>query len=301
MMDYKKRTLRIQSILYNNSETSIQASLNSIGRAAELLKKANLIDFVEVIYGDCSQAKIFENDNLEYLINNSSSGIDKVICIFFNENLGTAKGHNLLMQNACTEYLVILNPDIIVAPNTLIELMRGFSSSLIGIVEARQLPIEHPKDYDSLTGETSWASTACILTKTEIAHQINGFDHESFFLYCDDVDFSWRVKLAGFKVIFKTSAIIFHDKRLEDDGSLSPTNAERYYSAEAALMLAHKYSRHDLVEKISNDFRNCGDNHCMQALKEYEARLASGRLVPSIDTNHKIAQFINGYYAHHRF
>ena len=29
-------------------------------------------------------------------------------------------------------------------------------------------------------------------------------------MYCDDVDFSWRVRLLGYKVIYRSDAPVFH-------------------------------------------------------------------------------------------
>ena len=95
----------------------------------------------------------------------------------------------------------------------------------VGMVEARQTPLEHAKEYNTKTGgETEWASTACTVFKTEVYNKINGFDAETFFLYCDDLDFSWRVRLAGYKIIYMPSAIVYHAKicPYQEPGSLHP-------------------------------------------------------------------------------
>ena len=77
------------------------------------------------------------------------------------ENLGSAEGNNRLWADVDTDLVFILNPDTVVAPDTLVELVAPLRRPGVGIVDGRQLPIEHPKDYDPVTGDTSWASGAC--------------------------------------------------------------------------------------------------------------------------------------------
>ena len=107
--------------------------------------------------------------------------------------------------------------------------------------------------------------------------------------------------MAGYQVVFEPAARVFHDKRLDDDGQIEVSAAERYFSAEAALLLAHKYSRPDLVEKITLDLRASSEADHQRAVDEYESRKSEGRLPAPIDADHAFAQFVNGAYAVHRF
>ena len=59
-----------------------------------------------------------------------------------------------------------------------------------------------------------------MMIRAELLQQIGGFDGDSFFMYGDDVDFSWRARLAGYQVIHQPSARVFHDKRIQVDGRL---------------------------------------------------------------------------------
>ena len=70
-------------------------------------------------------------------------------------------------------------------------------------------------------------------------------------LFCDDVDFSWRARLAGFRVVHQPAAQFFHDKRLTLDAQMQVGDAEHFYAAEAAMMLAWKYSRPELAEQLT--------------------------------------------------
>jgi GT2 family glycosyltransferase len=196
---------------------------------------------------------------------------------------------------------MILNPDVLTAPNLFIELLAALGAPDVGLVEARQLPVEHPKHYDPETGETSWASGACAMAPRQVFQEVNGFDSDTFFLYCDDVDLSWRVRLAGLKVVHRCSAVVFHDKRISESGGWLPSAAERYYSAEASLLLPYKYSRPDLTESNLDYLWRTGDEVLQRAASAFESRKKTGRLPTPIDPNHQVAQFIDGAYSVHRF
>ncbi|MBK5165052.1 glycosyltransferase family 2 protein [Burkholderia sp. R-70211] len=294
--------MRIQSVLYNNSQQHVDTALESIGRAADLAIGSDVLSSVEIAFGDCSPEPVFTSadiaSRLEKLL---PQGVGRIQYTFFDGNLGSAAGQNRLLADLSTDLVLILNPDTVVAPNIFGELVRPMRKPGVGIVEARQIPIEHPKDYDPVTGETSWAATACALVSAAVAKEVSGFDSESFFLYCDDVDFSWRVRLAGYKVVFQPSAALFHDKRLSTAGKWIVGGAEEYYSAEAAMILAHKYSNSGLAERIERQLLAQGSDAEKKAARKYRELRDANKLPDQIDPGHRVAQFIDGYYAKHRF
>jgi GT2 family glycosyltransferase len=296
----RRPSLRIHSVLYGNSSDRLWQAVEHLERAVDIAIASSTFSTVDLVYGDCSPYPILDDATLETLAR-SCPAIAKVHYRFFARNLGSAGGHNRLLEDNVHDCVLIMNPDVMLAPNTLVELERPLRQERVGLVEARQLPVEHPKAYDLATGETSWASTACALTRTGTIRQLGGFDSESFFLYCDDVDFSWRVRLGGLKVIFQPSAIVFHDKRLSHEGRWAASDAEKYYSAEAALMLAYKYSREDILARILTDFRASGTDYLLRAVMTFENRRATNSLPTILDTSHVVAEFIDGSYARHRF
>ena len=148
-----------------------------------------------------------------------------------------ARTHCFDLRDPDTDYVFVMNPDVYLCPDVLCELLVPFSSPEVGIVEARQLPLEHPKHFDSADGSTSWASGACMMVRSEVLDVVHGFDADSFFLYCDDVDFSWRTRLAGYRVVFRPPARVYHDKRLRPtagsssvrwNGSIRPRRASSW-------------------------------------------------------------------------
>lgn len=296
----KLPSIQVQSILFNNDLPSLIRALESIERATELAVQEGVCDFIQVTYGDCSPSRCITEEEVANLQERFSNKF-KLSYLFFNENLGSARGHNRLGLEATVDFLLIQNPDVVISPRLFERMLEPFSMSTVGMVEAKQLPIEHPKEYNAVTGETGWATTACALIPLSLFQRLNGFDADSFFLYCDDVDFSWMVREAGLKVIFQPSAVVFHDKRLSDDGAWQPTAAERYYSAEAACLITYKWSRPDLTEFFLNYFRNNGDEYQKKAAKAFEIRREEGRLPKPRDSKHKVAEFIDHLYTKHRY
>jgi hypothetical protein len=57
--------------------------------------------------------------------------------------------------------------------------------------------------------EIFWASGACMFVKAELYHQIGGFD-EDFFAHMEEIDFCWRLKNAGFRIMYCPLSIVFH-------------------------------------------------------------------------------------------
>ena len=293
-------TIRVQSVLYNLAVENVERALEYLDNAALLARRQGFAKNVSVAYGDCSPNKILSDQDLDHL-RGRFKNLTNIDYSFFGTNLGSAAGHNSLLKAANSDFVMIMNPDVLVAPNLFEELLQPFSQNRVGLVEARQTPIEHPKDYDVTTGETSWASTACAIGPLAVFTEVSGFDSDTFFLYCDDVDFSWRVRLAGYKIIHRRSAAVYHDKRLSNTGNWIAGAAEQYYAAEAALLLPFKYSRPDLAEINLAYFQNSEDESLLKAASAFEARRAAGRLPEPIDVDHLVGEFTDGTYSRHRF
>lgn len=293
-------SLQIQSILFNNEPGDILRALESIERACELAIFEKTCNRVTVSYGDCSPNACLDPSTLETWQSRFRFAFE-LKYEFFGANLGSARGHNRLAEGATSEFLLIQNPDVVISPRLFGRLLSPFFAANVGMTEAKQLPIEHPKDYDRVTGETGWATTACAMIPKALFDRLDGFDSETFFLYCDDVDFSWRVREAGLKVIFNPSAIVFHDKRLSPEGAWQAGWAERYYSSEAAVLMAHKWSRPDLAKQYLDFFRHHGDDVQRRAAQAIDERIVEGRMPTPRDAEQKIATFEEHFYAKHRY
>lgn len=64
------------------------------------------------------------------------------------------------------------------------------------------------KQYDAVE-EIFWASGAAMVVKAPIWHRFGGFDAD-FWAHMEEIDFCWRVKRAGFKVIVQPKGSVRH-------------------------------------------------------------------------------------------
>lgn len=138
----------------------------------------------------------------------------KDIRVYHSDNFGFGFSHNKLMEIAFNDgfdYYLCINPDGFLHYNAITELLdtsQRFNDK--ALVEAAQVPAQHPKPFDPITLDTPWVSGACFLIPKAVYSKIGGFD-DSFFMYCEDVDISWRAKHAGFFLKFQPKAMFYHD------------------------------------------------------------------------------------------
>ncbi|CAN5827844.1 hypothetical protein BH23ACT12_BH23ACT12_01210 [soil metagenome] len=143
--------------------------------------------------GDCSDAALLDGDVKDLQEHGLAAGLSGLTYEFFDRNLGHSGGQNRLAAGAHADALMFINPDTYPAPTMISELAIALKDPRTGIAEARQIPFEHPKDFDPATGETSWASGCCMAIPRRVFEEVAGFSPDFFPMHCDDVDLSWRV------------------------------------------------------------------------------------------------------------
>lgn len=136
---------------------------------------------------------------------------------------------------------------------------------------------------------------------SEAYRAVGGFDEKLFFMYCDDVDLSWRIRLEGYDIIYQPLAPVFHAKRLSSKGHWRSTEAEEYYSAEAALFMAHKWSFDKRLNRLLKEYESSGKQAQMRAMHSYLERKAAGTLPEPIDSEHRVGDITDDGYASVRF
>jgi GT2 family glycosyltransferase len=62
---------------------------------------------------------------------------------------------------------------------------------------------------ENQTTEVDAVSGACLMVRRTVLDTLHGFDPE-YYLYGEDMDFCWRAKLAGWKVVYYPEAVITH-------------------------------------------------------------------------------------------
>lgn len=281
-------SLRICLVLYQNTVDEVRRCVRSIGAAVRYAQLLDRLGVVEVMLGDCSPQRVLSLDQAEELARTArAAGVSFVQYDLFGENLGSAGGNQRLAEGAATDLLLMLNPDTTAAPNLLVELLLPLGDPTVGITEARQMPFSHPKPADPRTGDTSWASGCCLMIRRDVFVAVGGYEPEHFPLYYDDVDLSWRVRLAGWRIVHAARAALFHDKR-HDGGALVVEAAEHRSSSFAQLLLAHRYGRTDVLRDLFAVMRD-GSREQRDAVAEFERRRAAGTL-PAVRTEPEVAE-----------
>lgn len=153
-------------------------------------------------------------------------------------NQGFGAGCNLGARIARGEYLAFLNPDTVVEPRWLTELIGALAvNRQAGLATARILLLADPErlntagnstHYTGLTlcqgmgqprqnsatpREVGAVSGAAFVIHRHLFETLGGFD-ESFFLYMEDTDLSWRARLAGHASVYAPRSVVYHDYSL---------------------------------------------------------------------------------------
>jgi GT2 family glycosyltransferase len=149
-------------------------------------------------------------------------------------NVGFAGGCNLGAAGARGEVIVFLNPDTVVAESALLALAEAVCAPGVGIAMARLRLLDRPELLNSggnivhVTGlawaghygepaervseraEIPFASGAAMAIRSDLFYELGGFC-DRLFMYQEDLELSWRARLAGLSVVIEPKANIYHD------------------------------------------------------------------------------------------
>lgn len=91
-------------------------------------------------------------------------------------------------------------------PSPASELMRGAQTGPVSRIFARrEVALNMPPAADQI----EWASFACILLRAEMVAQVGPMD-EGYFLYFEDVEYCWRARQAGWRIVYVPQARAVH-------------------------------------------------------------------------------------------
>jgi len=181
--------------------------------------------------------------------NSSDGSVDFIkanypeIKLIINEhNYGFAKGYNEILKNVDSVYYVILNSDVKVSGNWLSEIVDFMNNSpevaacqpnIIdqkdptkyeyagaagGFIDTLGYPfcrgrlfeaVEYIQDSYSNNKEVFWASGACFIIRSELFHEMGGFDPD-FFAHQEEIDLCWRLKNKGYQVWSLGEVNVYH-------------------------------------------------------------------------------------------
>ncbi len=242
-------SLGVGIVTYNNSKKQIATAISSLCKSMDRAGNGHSIDSVILIAQNGSAS----NQNLIDVV----CAAQRVVQLSPTGNIGFGSAMNALMRTAfCeigTDYFFALNPDTYTHPDAISNLVRAAITNADSVIEARQFPDEHPKYYSAETGETDWASGACMMLPRSVYDATDGFD-SNFFMYMEDVDLSWRARGAGARILHCASALIGHQTT---DRDYSPSSERLMF--ESGLYLGCKWQHKSFQQWCAGELQHrCG-------------------------------------------
>ena len=151
-----------------------------------------------------------------------------------SKNLGYCGGNNVGIREAKGKFIVILNPDTIVEPNCISELISAYDKFGDGLYQPKILSLNEENIIQS-TGnmlhvfgfgfardkgnkvvekieeieKIGYASGTCLFTSREVIDKVGLLD-EFLFLYHDDLDLGWRAAQIGINSYYVPKSKVFH-------------------------------------------------------------------------------------------
>jgi hypothetical protein len=125
-IDSEFPSVHVQSVLYNLPLEKISRALEYLDNACQVAERSQAVRRVTVAYGDCSPKPTISPTELDTL-RKTFLRLAAIDYTFFGANLGSAAGHNRLLEHASADFVMILNPDVLVAPNLFIELLAALA------------------------------------------------------------------------------------------------------------------------------------------------------------------------------
>lgn len=213
-------------------------NLEILSKSLDMLFKQQFTGKKEII--------ILDNDNGNQINDIQSIIKDNNVTFIKSNNIGFGAGHNKIFSyanNKIFDYYLAVNPDGVPHYKMLDNLIKFAKSKQDkGIFESIQFPSEHPKVYDSKEGITDWCSGCCCLFPFTVFDYLGGFD-DRFFMYMEDIDLSWRARIAGYNCYLVNNALFSHSVNNEDrDGK-----GQEIMMQKSAYILAKKYGNRKWV------------------------------------------------------
>lgn len=168
------------------------------------------------------------------------------------ENLGFSGGNNLGISHAQGDYFFLLNNDTFVTPHLLELLLEPFlNDHAVGVtcpkIRFHDQPMiiqyagyrplneytgqtwavglmEPDQGQHDVSGPTYFAHGAAMMVSRTVLERAGTLD-DSFFLYYEELDWSARIRRAGFQIYYQANALIYHRESM----SVGKANAMKVY------------------------------------------------------------------------
>lgn len=201
-------------------------------------------------------------------------------------NAGYSRGHNQALQLQHSQFVVVMNPDVVLSPDLLAQTIAAlradvtlaavcgkvrrfhFSNSDLkeiiddGIIDATGLTVRRSfqvqntgagepdqRQFDR-SGETFGPPGALAVFRRAALDSVASKGHvfdERMFAYKEDVDLAWRLQHAGWRTGYVAGALALHFREAKDDVTASDRAIMRARRSKKALVNYLSYRNHILV------------------------------------------------------
>ena len=234
-------------------------SRDLIADCLESVEKFTIGCTYEVLLVDCS------NDGTVDFVR---SRFPRTRIIENSENLGFGGGNNFLARYATADYILLLNPDVILTDDAISELYRtALEFPQAGAVGGRTRLPNGSRDTGSrqffptlfrlaisvfgaakylngalpenatVPGEVETLSGAFMIVRRDVWEELKGFD-TSFFMYSEELELCYRIKAHGHSVVMTPRAEIIH---LAGSGNGPYSSRSVYWITKSKMHFLRKY------------------------------------------------------------
>ena len=240
-------SLTISIVLFQQDTQLLIDGINSLGQAVSAALEAHKLSSARLVLVDNNPAPHF-SDNLKQWTGSVQAPFSCAEWLAGHGNIGYGRGHNLAILRSDSNYHLILNPDVILAPDTLSLavdfmqrhlqtgvlapavsrpdgspeylckrypalfdlLLRGFAPCWLQQLFRDRLQHYEMRDLidDKILWDVPLVSGCFMLCRGPLLRELGGFSQD-FFLYFEDYDLSLRIARQA-RTVYVPSVRIIH-------------------------------------------------------------------------------------------
>lgn len=209
-----------------------------------------------------------DNASTDHSVEWTKNNCPDVEIVINTSNGGFAKGYNDALKHIQAEYFILLNSDVEVTENWIEPLLALMNNPKVvacqpqilsyhrrdefehagaagGFIDKYHYPFCRGRivnHFEKNTGQYNsdsrifWSTGACMLIRSDIFHQLDGFD-ERFFAHMEEIDLCWRIQRLGYELMETSKSTVYH----VGGGTLNYNNPRKtFLNFRNSLLMIHK-------------------------------------------------------------
>lgn len=210
---------------------------------ADMMRKylPGVLECTEVTAG--AQVYVADNGSTDESLEMVTTLFPTVKQVRLDKNYGFAEGYNRALEKVDAEYYVLLNSDVEIRdagwlqplldymdvhhdvgacqPKLLALREEGrfeYAGASGGFLDRYGYPFCRGRIFDNVENDNGqyddvssllWATGACLMVRSEVYWRVGGLDGD-FFAHMEEIDFCWRMRGMGMKVVCIPSSKVYH-------------------------------------------------------------------------------------------